>query len=204
MSKKISKTEKSDHKTQMSEVKAKVDKQVAEAKIDKGLILVLTGDGKGKSSSGLGMVLRSLGHGMKVGVAQFIKGDWETGEKQFLQSHPEVKYHVMGGGFTWNSQDKEADIERTEACWAETQKFLADESLDFLLLDELNVVLSFGYLKLETVLAALKKKPKDLHVVITGRGAPEELLELADTVSTINSPKHAFENGIRAQKGVEF
>ena len=110
----------------------------------------------------------------------------------------------MGGGFTWNSQDKEADIERTEACWAETQKFLADESLDFLLLDELNVVLSFGYLKLETVLAALKKKPKDLHVVITGRGAPEELLELADTVSTINSPKHAFENGIRAQKGVEF
>jgi len=204
MSKKISTTEQAEHQAEMSKVKAEVDQKISEAQIDKGLIVLLTGEGKGKSSSGFGMALRCLGHGMKVGVVQFIKGDWDTGEKKFFEEHEAVKYVVMGGGFTWNSQDKEADIERTEACWFEVENLLADESLDFLLLDELNVVLSFGYLDINKVLTSLKAKAKDLHVVITGRGAPKELQEIADTLSVVESPKHAFDSGVRAQKGIEF
>lgn len=193
-----------DHKKAMEEVKAKVDEQVKSARKDKGLIIVLTGNGKGKSSSGFGMVLRCLGHGMKVGVVQFIKGQWKTGEQQFFNADERVDYFQMGAGFTWDTQDKQADIERCERCWSEAKRMLADPSYDFVMIDELNVVLHFGYLDTAEVVSGLKSKVKDTHVVITGRDAPQELLDIADTVSVIESPKHAFDAGIRAQKGVEF
>lgn len=193
-----------DHKQTMEELKSKVGEQIAAAKKDKGLILVLTGDGKGKSSSGFGMALRSLGHGMKVGVVQFIKGQWKTGEQQFFSSDSRVSYFQMGGGFTWDTQDKNADIERAKTCWVEAKKMILNPDYDFVLLDELNVVLHFGYLEVSEVISTLKAKPESSHVVITGRDAPEALKAIADTVSVIESPKHAFESGIRAQKGVEF
>jgi cob(I)alamin adenosyltransferase len=192
------------HKKKMQGVKEEMRTKVKEAREDKGLILVLTGDGKGKSSSGFGMVLRCLGYKMKVGVVQFIKGKWETGEQLFFQSHPEIAYHHMGQGFTWDTQDREGDIARAKEVWKSAEKLLSDPSVQLVVLDELNVVLSFNYLPLETVLAALKKKPEDQHVVITGRDAPQGLIDVADTVSRIDVVKHAFENGIRAQKGIEF
>jgi len=192
------------HKEEMGQVKAEVAKRVSQAKTDKGLIIVLTGEGKGKSSSGFGMILRCLGHGMKVGVVQFIKGQWKTGEQLFFQNNPQIKYFAMGEGFTWDTQDKKGDIERAEQCWAKAAEMIADPELDFVLIDELNVVLSFDYLSIQSVISALKAKPKSTHVVITGRGASEELVAIADTVSEVSSPKHAFDSGIRAQKGIEF
>jgi cob(I)alamin adenosyltransferase len=193
-----------EHREKMKEVKEAVRSQVKEAREDKGLILVLTGDGKGKSSSAFGMVLRSLGYKMKVGVVQFIKGKWETGEQLFFESHPEIEYHHMGQGFTWDTQDKEGDIARAQQCWKHVEAMLNNPEINLVVVDELNVVLSFEYLPLEQVIAALKNKPKDQHVVITGRDAPQELIDIADTVSRIDVVKHAFENGIRAQKGIEF
>ncbi|OVE79631.1 cob(I)yrinic acid a,c-diamide adenosyltransferase [bacterium J17] len=204
MSKKISETEQQRHREKMAELKGHVGKKVRAAKEDKGLVIVLTGDGKGKSSSGFGMALRSLGHGLKVGVVQFIKGDWKTGEQQFFQDHPEVSYYCMGSGFTWDTQDKQGDIERVENCWREACRMIAEENLDFLLLDEINVVVSYGYLAVDTVVEELSKKPDSLHVVLTGRNADKKFIEIADTVSEVTSPKHAFENGIRAQRGIEF
>lgn len=192
------------HKKRMKGVKQKVEDQVASATEDKGLVIVLTGDGKGKSSSGFGMILRALGHGMKVGVVQFIKGKWKTGEQLFFQKHPDVEYFSMGQGFTWNTQDKEGDIERTRKCWEKASEMILNPEIQVVLVDELNVVLSFDYLPVSEVLSVLKRKPESKHVIITGRGAPEEILQIADTVSVIESPKHAFENGIRAQKGIEF
>ncbi len=192
------------HKDQMEDLKASMDEKIAEVKKDKGLILVLTGDGKGKSSSGFGMLLRCLGHGMKVGVVQFIKGQWKTGEQKFCQSHPDVDYFSIGEGFTWDTQDKEGDIGRTAKCWAKAKEMIQNPELSFVLIDELNVVTSFGYLDVDEVVATLKSKPENKHVVVTGRGASPKILELADTISKIDSPKHAFDNGIRAQKGIEF
>ncbi len=193
-----------DHKNEMKEVKAKVANDIAKAKTDKGVIIVLTGDGKGKSSSGFGMVLRCLGHGMKAGVVQFIKGQWKTGEMLFCEKHPDVEYFSMGEGFTWDTQDKQGDIERTKECWERAKKMIADPSIHYVLIDELNVVTSFGYLDPTEVVSALRSKPDNKHVVITGRGADKSILELADTVSLVESPKHAFDNGIKAQKGIEF
>lgn len=192
------------HKEKMKRVQEKVKEKVSSASKDKGVVVLLTGDGKGKSSSGFGMVLRALGHGMKTGVVQFIKGKWKTGEQAFFEQHPDVHYFSMGQGFTWDTQDKEGDIERTRACWEKAKALILDESIDLVLVDELNVVLSFGYLPVEEVLETLKKKPERSHVIITGRGAPDELQEAADTVSIVESPKHAFESGVRAQKGIEF
>ena len=203
-SKKICDSESQQHTEKMEQVAESVKKKVADAKEDRGVVIVLTGDGKGKSSSGFGMVLRCLGHGLKVGVVQFIKGKWRTGEQLFCESHEGIEYISMGQGFTWDTKDKEGDIRRAEACWEEVKRFIADETISLVLLDELNVVLEFGYLELDEVLAAIKSKPESKNIVITGRGAPEQLLEVADTVSLIESPKHAFESGIRAQKGVEF
>jgi cob(I)alamin adenosyltransferase len=193
-----------DHREKMKAVKEEVRSRVKEAREDKGLILVLTGDGKGKSSSGLGMLLRCLGYKMKAGVVQFIKGKWETGEQLFLEQHPEVEYHHMGQGFTWDTQDKAGDIARAEECWKHAEALLSNPEVQFVLLDELCVVLSFEYLPLKRVLTALQNKPADQHVVVTGRGAPKALIDIADTVSQIDVVKHAFENGIRAQKGIEF
>lgn len=194
----------SEHRENMEKLKSSVREEVSKAKEDKGLILCLSGDGKGKSSSGFGMVLRCLGHKMRPAVAQFIKGDWDTGEKKFFESHLGSDYICMGGGFTWESQNREADVERTREAWAQAKSFLQDDKIDLVLLDEINVVMAFDYLPVNDVIEALKAKPENQHVVLTGRGAPEGILNLADTVSFVESPKHAFEQGIRAQKGVEL
>lgn len=193
------------HKQKMQEQKAAVDQRIKEAKDKKGLILVLTGDGKGKSSSGFGMVARSLGHNMHCGVVQFIKGKMSTGEERFYSRFPdEVEYHVTGDGYTWNTQDREGDIATAERGWEIAKRMISDPKFDLVLLDELNIVLTMGYLQIDKVLADLQAKPELQHVVVTGRNAPEELISIADTVSEIAVVKHAFENGIRAQKGVEL
>lgn len=193
------------YKERMGRKKAVVDAKVARADGDKGLLLVLTGNGKGKSSSGFGMVARALGHGMKVGVVQFIKGRSATGEENFFRRFPdEVVYHVTGEGFTWETQDKEQDRRVAEEGWRKAAALLADPEIGLVLLDELNIVLKYGYLDLARVLEDLRLRPSMQHVVVTGRGAPAELVEAADTVTELSAVKHAFQAGIRAQKGVEY
>jgi len=196
---------KNDYKERMQRKKAVVDAKVAQADQDKGLLLVLTGNGKGKSSSGFGMVARALGHGMKVGVVQFIKGAATTGEEAFFRRFPdEVSYHVTGEGFTWETQDRERDRQVAEEGWAKAAALLADPEIGLVLLDELNIVLKYGYLDLAKVLADIRLRPPMQHVVVTGRGAPAELVAAADTVTELSVVKHAFQAGVRAQKGVEF
>lgn len=182
-----------------------VDRRIARATIDRGVLVVNTGNGKGKSSSGFGMLARSLGHGLRCGVVQFIKGSYSTGEEAFFRRFPEqLDYHVMGEGFTWETQDRSRDIEVTMAAWALCERMLAEPDYDFVLLDELNIVLAKHYLPLERVLAALAARPPRQHVVITGRGAPDALVEAADTVTEMRVVKHAFKAGIMAQKGIEL
>lgn len=192
------------HQARMQRKKAVIDERIARATEDKGLILVHTGTGKGKSSAAFGMVARALGHNMKVGVIQFIKGAFSTGEEAFFRRFPEVDYHVMGEGFTWETQDRERDRRAAAAAWAQAARMLTDPAFDLVVLDELNIVLKQQYLELETVLEALRNKPFMQHVVVTGRAARPELIELADTVSEMREVKHAFKAGIRAQKGVEL
>jgi cob(I)alamin adenosyltransferase len=169
------------------------------------VLLVLTGNGKGKSSSAFGMVARALGHGMRVGVVQFIKGRASTGEETFFRRFPEeVSYHVMGEGFTWETQDRQRDIAAAAAAWDVGRHLLADPALGLVVLDELNIALKYRYVLLGDVLAAVRSRPALQHVVITGRGAPQELIEAADTVSELQAVKHAFQAGVRAQKGVEL
>lgn len=182
-----------------------VDDLIAKATRDKGLLLVITGNGKGKSSSAFGMIARSLGHGMKVGVVQFIKGAFSTGEETFFRRFPdEVEYHVVGEGFTWVTQDRHRDIQAAEAGWEIARAMLNNSAIDLVVLDELTIVLKYGYLPMDKVLDALKQRPESQHVVITGRGAKPELIEIADTVSEVTNIKHAFNQGIRAQKGIEL
>jgi cob(I)alamin adenosyltransferase len=193
------------HKKRMERQKAIVDEQVQKAGDDKGLLLVITGNGKGKSSSGFGMVARSLGHNMKVGVVQFIKGAFSTGEETFFRRFPnDVEYHVMGDGFTWDTQNLEQDIASAEAGWAVCKKLLQDSTVHVLLLDELNIVLKMNYLNTEMVLKDIASRPPMQHVIVTGRGAPDAVLDAADTVSRIDDVKHAFRAGIKAQKGIEL
>ena len=193
------------YRERMQRKKAVVDAKVAQADTDKGLLLVLTGNGKGKSSSGFGMVARALGHGMKVGVVQFIKGTATTGEEAFFRRFPdEVSYYVTGEGFTWETQDKERDRQVAEQGWEKAATLLADPEIGLVLLDELNIVLKYGYLDLAKVLADIRLRPPMQHVVVTGRGAPEELVAAADTVTELSVVKHAFQAGVRAQKGVEY
>lgn len=193
------------HKKRMQKHKQIIDAGMAKAKDEKGLILVLTGDGKGKSSSGFGMVARALGHGMKVAVVQFIKGSYSTGEEAFFRRFPdEVSYHVMGDGFTWETQNLEQDKLSAERAWEQVKCFLADESYDMILLDELNIVLRMHYLDLNRVLSDLSQRPYMQHVIITGRGAPQALIDVADTVSEIKEIKHAYKAGIKAQAGIEL
>jgi cob(I)alamin adenosyltransferase len=182
-----------------------VDRRIARATIDRGVLVVNTGNGKGKSSSGFGMLARSLGHGLRCGVVQFIKGSYSTGEEAFFRCFPEqMDYHVMGEGFTWETQDRSRDIEVSMAAWALCKRMLADPDYDFVLLDELNIVLAKEYVPLDDVLAALAARPPRQHVVITGRGAPDALIEAADTVTEMRVIKHAFKAGIMAQKGIEL
>ena len=171
---------------------------------ERGVLLVLTGNGKGKSSSAFGMLARALGHGMRVGVVQFIKGRYPTGEELFFRRFPEVIYHVMGEGFTWETQDRERDVRAAQAAWDVAAALLRDTQVAMVVLDELNIALRYRYLALDDVIAALRARPAHQHVVITGRGAPAELIELADTVTDMRVVKHAFEAGVRAQRGVEL
>lgn len=188
----------------MQRKKAVVDARIATAHTDRGVLLVHTGNGKGKSSSAFGMVARALGHGMRVAVVQFIKGTFSTGEEAFFRRFPEVAYHVMGEGFTWETQDRARDIHAATAAWDRARGFLTDPAFHLVVLDELNIALKYGYVPLDDVLQTLRARPSHQHAVVTGRGAPEALIEIADTVTEMQVIKHAFQAGIRAQKGVEL
>ena len=193
------------HNSRMARKKQHIDQRIAEATSDKGLIVVNTGNGKGKSSSGFGMVARALGHDMRVGVVQFIKGAIPTGEEQFFRRFPdEVSYHVVGDGFTWDTQDRRQDIVSAEAGWKICQILLQDPTVDLVLFDELNIVLNMGYLETSKILADIAARSPTQHVIITGRGAPAAVISVADTVSDIADIKHAFRAGIQAQKGIEL
>ncbi|WP_431023696.1 cob(I)yrinic acid a,c-diamide adenosyltransferase [Halomonas sp. H5] len=182
-----------------------MNERIEAADKDQGVLLVLTGPGKGKSSSGFGMLARALGHGMKVGVVQFIKGAFSTGEEAFFRNLPNVEYHVMGEGYTWDTQDRERDVQTAEAAWEVASRMLSDPSFDMVLLDELNIALRYEYLNLDRVLDDLQARPAMQHAIVTGRYAPEALIELADTVTEMKVVKHAFKDqGVRAQKGVEL
>jgi len=192
------------HLSRMQRKKSVVDAAIAQADRDQGLLLVLTGNGKGKSSSAFGMVARALGHDMKVGVAQFIKGRSDTGEEAFFTRQPGVVWHVLGEGFTWETQNLERDIETAQSGWAIVKEMLQDPSLGLVVLDELTYPLKFGWLDLATVLDDLAGRSPMQHVVITGRGAPAELCEAADTVTGLDDVKHAFRAGVQAQKGIDL
>lgn len=191
------------HKARQQRLKTQVDQAVARADSEKGLLLVITGNGKGKSTSGFGTVARAVGHGLTAAVVQFIKGGWDCGERNLLAQHG-VAFAVMATGFTWDTQDKAADIEAAERVWQQAEAFLADPKIDLVLLDELTYMLSYHYLPLERIEQALRNRPVMQHVVITGRACHRRLLELADTVSEVQNIKHAFDAGIKAQRGVDW
>jgi len=188
----------------MQRKKVVVDAAIDRADRDQGLLLLLTGNGKGKSSSAFGMLARALGHGMQVGVAQFIKGCSTTGEEGFFRHQPGVCWHVLGDGFTWETQNLARDTETAQRGWAVAREMLRDESLGLVVLDELTYPLKYGWLEVETILADLATRPPMQHVVITGRAAPEALINAADTVAELRDIKHAFRDGVRAQKGVDL
>ncbi|HEV7815449.1 MAG TPA: cob(I)yrinic acid a,c-diamide adenosyltransferase [Janthinobacterium sp.] len=193
------------HRLRMERKKAVIDARIAAAKKEIGIIIVNTGNGKGKSSSGFGMAVRAMGHGMKVGVVQFIKGAMSTGEEKFLRRFPdEVSFHVMGEGYTWDTQDRARDIEKAGLAWQQAKVFLSDPAIGLVLLDELNIALKYRYLDVHAVIADLLERPEMQHVVITGRGAPPELIAAADTVTEMAVVKHAFAAGIGAQLGTEW
>jgi cob(I)alamin adenosyltransferase len=193
------------HRVRMERKKAIIDAKIAAADKKIGIIIVNTGNGKGKSSSAFGMVGRALGHGMKVGVVQFIKGAMSTGDELFLRRFPDdVSFHAMGEGYTWETQNRERDIEKAEAAWEQARRFLTDPAYGLVVLDELNIALKYRYLDVHTVIADLLDRPEMQHVVVTGRGAPPELIAIADTVSEMKDVKHAFRAGIGAQAGTEW
>ncbi|WP_312163823.1 cob(I)yrinic acid a,c-diamide adenosyltransferase [Phenylobacterium sp.] len=195
-----------EHKAAMQALKAERDAMMAE-KTDQapGLLLVHTGDGKGKSTAAFGMVARALGWNQKVGIVQYIKGKWITGERQFFKRFPEsVRYEVMGEGFTWDTQDRARDIAAAKAAWATSLEMLHDPDLDLLILDELNIALRYDYLDIDQVVADLQARPRDKHVVVTGRNAKPELLAIADLVTEMTLVRHPFEQGIKAQRGIDF
>lgn len=192
------------HKERMAKKKALIDASIASANKQKGLLIVLTGNGKGKSSSAFGMVARALGHGMKVGVAQFIKARTDTGEEAFFSKQPNVEWHVLGDGFTWDTQDRAKDIETSQRGWEIATRMLSDPSFNVVVLDELTYLLSYHYLDSDLVLDALMNRPPMQHVIVTGRAATEALCALADTVSEIQDIKHAYRDGVQAQLGIDL
>ncbi len=193
------------HREKMARRQAARRKVLATKTEERGLLIVHTGAGKGKSTAAFGMVLRCLGHGMRVGIVQFVKGAWGTGERTVLAGFPDlVTCHAMGEGFTWDTQDRARDIAAARAAWEVAKTMIADPPYRMVLLDELNIVLRYGYLPADEVIAALKAKPRDLHVVVTGRNAPPELIETADLVTEMNLVKHPFRAGVKAQPGIEF
>jgi len=191
------------HKQRMQKLKEKVDSRIDSATDERGLLIVITGNGKGKSTSGFGTVARAVGHGLNAAVAQFIKGTWACGERQLLENAG-VKFSVMGTGFTWNTQDKEKDIAAAKQVWLKCKKLLSDPNLDLVLLDEMTYMLSYKYLDLDEVIEALNNRPKHQHVIITGRACHRAIIDLADTVSEVQSIKHAFDSGMKAQKGIDW
>lgn len=193
------------HKTTMAKRKEKIDAHIERAQEERGVAILLTGNGKGKSSSAFGMAMRSLGYGYKVGIVQFIKGRQLSGEELFIRDkHPEVFFHQMATGFTWDTQDRDGDIAAAEATWEHAQKLLQDASYHLVILDELTYMLSYKYLDEEQVLNALRNRPATQSVVVTGRGGGERLHELIDTVSEIREVKHAYRAGVKARRGVDF
>lgn len=192
------------HKKAMQRKKEHIDGRIAAATIDKGLLVVLTGNGKGKSTSAFGMLARSVGHGLRCGVIQFIKGQWECGEQMLFADNPLVEFHVMNTGFTWETQDRDSDIAAAEKTWAHGAAMMKNPEIDVVILDELTYMLTYGYLDKEMVLSALENRPEGQHVVITGRSAAKELIELADTVTELGENKHAFYDGVKVQKGIDY
>lgn len=192
------------HLQRMQRKKSVVDAGIASATEERGIIVLHTGNGKGKSSAAFGMVARALGHDMRVAVIQFGKGHTATGEETFFRKHPEVKFHVMGEGFTWETQDRQQDIEAAEAAWEKACEYLSNPDIDLLVLDELNIILKHKYLPLNDVIGKLQQRPVMQHVIITGRAARPELIEIADTVTEMQETKHAYKAGVRAQKGIEL
>lgn len=192
------------YRASMQHKKEVIDAAIERADQKKGLLLILTGNGKGKSSSAFGMIARALGHGMRVGVAQFIKGRSDTGEEAFFRRQENVIWHVLGEGFTWDTQNLARDTETAQRGWAIVQEMLRDPTLDLIVLDELTYPIKFGWLDLNRVLNDLKHRPPMQHVVITGRAAPDALCEAADTVTEMRDIKHAYRAGVQAQKGIDL
>ena len=194
------------HRQKMQRRKVVQQQRLSERTREKGLIVVHTGDGKGKTTAALGMVVRSLGHGYRVAIVQFIKGAWEPAEKAVLsQWQDRLAFHAMGEGFSWETQDRERDTEKAQAAWAQAERYLSDANYRLVLLDEVNVALKLGYLSVEQVEAALASKPAGSHAILTGRSAPQALIDRADLVTEMKLTKHPFhEQGVKAQAGIEY
>jgi len=193
------------HAKKMAKKKAAREKMLATKTEERGLIIIHTGKGKGKSTAAFGMVFRALGHGFKIGIVQFVKGKWGTGERDILEKFPDlVTIKAMGEGFTWDTQDRSRDIAAAKAAWEQAKKMIMDTSYKMVLLDELNICLRYDYLDIKEVVEFLQNKPKDTHVIITGRNAKDELIEIADLVTEMSQIKHPFRDGVKAQAGIEF
>jgi cob(I)alamin adenosyltransferase len=192
------------HAEKMRKRKEAQDKKLGTKTIEKGLLIVHTGTGKGKSTAAFGMALRAVAHGFRVGVVQFVKGPWTSGEREVLKRFPEIEIHAMGEGFTWETQDRERDVRAARAAWAKAEALLADPDLRMVILDELNIALRYDHLPLDEVLAAFAARAPDKHVVVTGRNAPQALIDAADLVTEMTLVKHPFRDGVKAQPGIEF
>lgn len=202
---KISEKELEEHRKKMAKHKTKVDAHIKAAQIERGIAILLTGNGKGKSSSAFGMVMRALGHGKKVGVVQFIKGAQKCGEGDFIKANcPNVDFHQMGTGFTWNTQDKMSDIEAAERTWVIAEKMLANSQYDLVILDELTYMLGYKYLDRDIIVNAIDNRPTEQSVVVTGRGGGRKLRSIMDTISDVKDVKHAYRDGIKARPGVDY
>ena len=205
MTKAIDQTDAERHRAKMANRKARQDEEVAGKTLEKGLLIVHTGTGKGKSTAAFGLALRMLGRGKRVGVVQFIKGAWHSAERDALAKFgDQVEWHSMGEGFTWETQDRERDIAAAERAWGKAQELMADATFGLVILDEINIALRYDYLDLDTVLEALNARRPDLHVVVTGRNAKPALIDAADLVTEMTLVKHHFAAGVKAQEGIEF
>ena len=192
------------HEERMQKKKSVIDSKIADAQEERGVLVINTGNGKGKSSSAFGVVARALGHGLKVGVVQFVKGRSVTGEEAFFRQQPNVAWHVGGEGFTWETQDKERDAKAAQAAWEVACSHLSNPEIGLVVLDEMTYAFKYNWLDLDAVITKLLGRPQMQHVIITGRGAPQALRDAADTVSEIGNEKHAFQSGIKAMPGLEF
>ena len=200
----LSESEKAEHSAKMKALKLEQDAEVRSKTIRRGVVIVNTGDGKGKSTSGFGVAIRAAGHGQKVAVMQFVKGTWKTGEQTALKRFPEITHLVSGDGFTWNTQDVEQDIASAQQGWAKSVELIQSGEYQVVVLDEINIALRYDYLDADAVAEVLKNKPEHVSVVLTGRDAPQAVIDAADTVTEFQVVKHAYQAGIRARKGVEF